>query len=72
MARKTAKSFRFNETDLRKLEEVHEYYKSDYDARVETANMDNLHEWSYAQTVAVCIRDRHEQLVKEGKIKAEN
>jgi hypothetical protein len=68
---KTTKSFRFTEQDLKLLEEVHEYYKENYEARVSVSNMDNLHNWTLAQTIAVCVRDLHQQLVKGGKIKVE-
>lgn len=68
---KQAKSFRFTEHDLHLLEEVHNYYKDNYTERVAISNMDNLHKWTHAQTIAVCIRDRHSQLVTDGKIEVE-
>jgi hypothetical protein len=59
---KTAKSFRFNEEDIKKLEVVHKYYKDNYEERVKQSHMDNLHKWSYAQTLAVLIRDKYEEI----------
>jgi hypothetical protein len=66
---KKPKSFRFNEEDVNKLEKVHAYFKSNYSARVSTDNMDNLHRWSEAQTIAVLIRNKHDELVRQGEIK---
>jgi hypothetical protein len=68
MSNKKTKSFRFNEDDLVKMEKVHKFYKDNYEERVSQSNMDNLHKWSYAQTLAVLIRDRYEELIKQGKI----
>jgi hypothetical protein len=62
------KSFRFAEQDLKKLNAVHEYYKNEYETRVEGSNMNNLYKWSEAQTVSVLVRDRFEELVKAGKL----
>jgi hypothetical protein len=62
------KSFRFAEPDLKKLNAVHEYYKKEYETRVEGSNMNDLYKWSEAQTLSVLVRDRYEQLIKEGKI----
>ncbi|CDQ21731.1 hypothetical protein [Halobacillus karajensis] len=58
---KIPKSFRLSPTDLKKLEKVDRYYKNNYDARVESGNMDNLHDWTPAQTVSVMIRDKFEE-----------
>lgn len=66
---KKPKSFRFNEEDVQKLIKVHEYYKTKYEVRVENINMNNLYRWSEAQTLAVLIRDRYEELVAKGEIK---
>lgn len=70
MTRK-AKSFRFTEQDLNILEAVHTYYKGNFEERASATNTDNLYRWSYAQTIALCIRDRYDALVQEGKIKIE-
>lgn len=69
MNKKRPKSFRFNEDDIEKLLKVHEYYKSEYETRVEGSNMNDLYKWSEAQTIAVLIRDRYEELVESGQIK---
>lgn len=68
---KVAKSYRFDETDLKLLDEVHNYYKNKYESQVSGSNMGRLLNWSYAQTLAVLIRDRHEELVKSGGIYSE-
>lgn len=65
---KKPKSFRFNEEDIKKMEKVHEYYKSQYETRVIGSNMNDLYKWSEAQTLAVLIRDRYEELYTSGKL----
>lgn len=69
MSIKKPKSFRFNTEDVEKLQKVHDYFKSEYETRVEGSNMNNLHRWSEAQTIAVLVRDRYEELVNKGLIK---
>lgn len=71
VSNKKPKSFRFNEDDLKKLSIVHEYFKSRYELEVKGSNMDNLYKWSEAQTLAVLIRDRYEELLKNGNINIE-
>lgn len=66
---KKPKSFRFAEPDVKKLNAVHEYYKDTYTTRVEGSNMNDLYKWSEAQTIAVLIRDRYEELLEQGKVK---
>lgn len=68
MSTKKPKSFRFNEFDVKKLAEIHKYYKNNYEARVEGSNMNDLYNWSEAQTLAVLIRDRYEELLEKGVI----
>lgn len=65
---KQPKSFRFNEDDIKKLKVIHQYYKDKYEVRVQGSNMNNLHRWSEAQTLAVLIRDRYEELINSGEI----
>ena len=65
---KKPKSFRFDEKDVAKLLQVHAYYKQKYETRVEGSNMNDLYRWSEAQTLAVLIRDRYEQLVEAKEI----
>jgi hypothetical protein len=65
---KQTKSFRFAPMDIKKLDIVHDYYKGNYEARVSVSNMDNLHKWTQAQTLAVCIRDRYEELLAKGVV----
>lgn len=67
---KKPKSFRFNEEDVKKLDKVHAYFKGNYSARISSDNMDNLHKWSEAQTIAVLIRNKYDELVKQGEIKS--
>ena len=69
MVKKVPKSFRFNEDDVEKLESIHTYYKHKYETRVKNSNMNNLYRWSQAQTLAVLVRDRFEELLNKGEIK---
>lgn len=70
---KVPKSFRFEENDLKKLGKVHEWYMNQYKNSVADMNMYNLYKWSEAQTIAVLIRDKYEELVNEKQIdKIEN
>lgn len=62
------KSFRLTARDIKLLEVVHEFYMNNFEERAAQGNMNNLYRWSYAQTLAVCIRDAHEALVKAGKL----
>ncbi len=65
---KKPKSFRFNEDDIKKMKVVHTYYKNKFEVRVQGSNMNDLYKWSEAQTLAVLIRDRYEELVEKGEI----
>jgi hypothetical protein len=68
MSTKKPKSFRFHEDDLYKLKMVHKYYKNKYETQVKNSNMNNLYKWSEAQTLAVLIRDRYQELRKNGEL----
>jgi len=68
MAKKKPKSFRFNEDDVEKLNIIHNYFKNKYETRVKNSNMNDLYRWTQAQTLAVLIRDRYEELIEEEKI----
>jgi hypothetical protein len=63
------KSFRIDENDAKKLEEIHKLYKERHTKLVATGNMLNVHRWTLANTIQVLIRDTYEVLVHEGKIK---
>lgn len=68
MPNKKPKSFRFNVEDIKKLDKVHQYYKDEYEITVIGSNMNDLHKWTEAQTLAVLIRDKYEELKGKGEV----
>lgn len=66
---KKPKSFRFNEDDIKKMNTVHDYYKSKHQTVVIGSNMNDLHKWSEAQTIAMLVRDKYVELLESGEVK---
>ncbi|PEM08525.1 hypothetical protein [Bacillus wiedmannii] len=60
------KSFRLDEKDIAKLEDINRLYKNGYGMTAQDRNMDGLHQWSQANTLTKMIRDTHASLKKVG------
>lgn len=65
---KKPKSFRFDSSDVKKLDTLHEHYKNEFMENL-PVQMRDLYKWSEAQTIALLVRERYEELLADGKIK---
>ena len=61
-------AFRACDSDEKKLQEIHGYFKERHQKLVEANNMHNLHQWTVANTLELIVRETHKHLVSEGKI----